>query len=111
MGEDCFLRRKLAAVCGRHCGECDAHANGSCCGCGYQLGKTRRGECTVFQCCVVERGLEHCGLCLDFPCQLFMSLADPREVARRYKALRQRGELGTNHWLEYVEDQCRGILE
>jgi hypothetical protein len=107
VGDHGLLRRKLAAVCGRYCGECDAYLAGSCCGCGYQLGQTRRGECAVFRCCVAERGLEHCGLCLDFPCQVFVSLAEPLEVARRYRALRRRGETGTIHWLEDEEERCR----
>ncbi|MFC2015836.1 DUF3795 domain-containing protein [Chloroflexota bacterium] len=97
---DCELSiRRLAAVCGRYCAECDAVQDGLCCGCGYQLGQTRRGECAVYQCCVMLRGLEHCGLCLDFPCQVFASHASPLDVGRRYKALRRRAEIGTAAWL------------
>ena len=96
---DCLTRR-LAAVCGRYCAACDACQEGSCCGCAYQLGRTRRGECPVFECCIVERGLEHCGLCLDFPCQVFVSHAPPLEVARLYKALRRRADIGTPAWLD-----------
>ena len=100
---DC-LKRRLAAVCGRYCGDCDAYQGGSCCGCGYQLGQTLGGECAVFQCCIVERGLEHCGLCPDFPCQVFVSHAAPMEVARRYRALRRRAEIGTSTWLVKQEE-------
>ncbi len=98
-GCDCLTRR-LAAVCGRYCAACDACQDGSCCGCAYQLGRTRRGECPVFACCIADRGLEHCGLCLDFPCQVFISHAPPLEVARLYKALRRRAEIGTPAWLD-----------
>lgn len=101
---DCeYLRRRLAAVCGRFCGECDAFTNASCCGCGYQLGRTLRGECTIFQCAVVDRGLEHCGLCTDFPCQVFLSHAAPHEVAVRYQALCLRAKVGTTGWLDRQE--------
>jgi hypothetical protein len=96
---DC-LRRRLAAICGRYCGTCTAYEDGSCCGCGYQLGQTCRGECPLFQCCIIDRGLEHCGLCPDFPCQVFVSHASPLEVARRYRALRRRAEIGTIAWLD-----------
>jgi hypothetical protein len=96
---DCLTRR-LAAVCGRYCAACDACQDGLCCGCAYQLGQTRRGECPVFRCCIAERGLEHCGLCLDFPCQVFLSHAPPLEVARLYKALCRRAEIGTPAWLD-----------
>jgi hypothetical protein len=91
--------RRLAAVCGRYCGTCAAYQAGGCCGCAYQLGSTPRGECSLFECCISEQGLEHCGLCLDFPCQVFVSHARPLDVARLYKALRRRAELGTTAWL------------
>jgi hypothetical protein len=97
------MTRTQAAVCGTYCGECDAYLEGVCCGCGYQLGQTRRGECAIFQCCIVERGLEHCGLCMDFPCQVFVSHAAPLDVARRYKALRRRAAIGTIAWLAEQE--------
>jgi hypothetical protein len=104
---DC-LDRRVAAVCGRYCGVCDAYQHGSCCGCGYQLGRTRRGECAVFECCIAERGLEHCGLCLDFPCQVFISQAPPLDVARLYKAALRRAEIGTVAWLDEQEGQGEG---
>ena len=94
--------RRLAAVCGRYCGRCNAYQADGCCGCAYQLGSTRRGDCPLFECCISERGLEHCGLCLDFPCQVFVSHGPPLEVARLYKALRRRAALGTTTWLDEV---------
>lgn len=103
MGDCEYHRRKQAAVCGQFCGQCDAYQSGICCGCGYQLGQTRRGECAIFQCCVMERGLEHCGLCLDFPCELFIRQAPPLDVARLYRNLRRRAEIGTLAWLEERE--------
>lgn len=105
---DCrCLRRKAAAVCGRYCCACDDFQDGDCCGCGYQLGQTSAGECAVFRCCVMERGLEHCGLCVDFPCQVFVSQAAPLDVTRLYKALQRRVELGTEAWLDEQEGQNR----
>jgi hypothetical protein len=97
------LKRRAAAVCGRYCCGCDAYLGDACCGCGYQLGQTCQGECAIFQCCIIERGLEHCGLCLDFPCQVFVSHAQPLDVACLYKALRRRAEIGTVAWLEEQE--------
>jgi hypothetical protein len=107
MGNCKCLRRKAAAVCGRYCCLCDCFRNGDCCGCGYQLGQTSGGECAVFRCCVVERGLEHCGLCIDFPCQVFVSQSAPLDVARLYKALQRRAEIGTEAWLDEQEEQHR----
>jgi hypothetical protein len=98
----CMVRVQ-AAVCGQFCGGCDAFAEGICCGCGYQLGQTRRGLCALFQCCIVERGLEHCGLCVDFPCELFLSHARPSDVAQCYRNLIRRAEIGTLAWLDEQE--------
>ncbi len=104
MDDRCCTKRREAAVCGHYCGTCDRLREGTCCGCGYQLGETSNGECPVFQCCIVERGLAHCGLCLDFPCQLFLGHAPPLDVARRYQALCRRAEIGTTAWLEEQEE-------
>ena len=97
------MKRIRAAVCGYYCGNCDTFLADACCGCGYTLGQTCQGECAVFRCCAVERGLEHCGLCLDFPCQVFLSHAPAPEVARRYRSLCRRAEIGTGAWLEEQE--------
>lgn len=93
------FRRRLAAACGHDCGACDVAQDGLCCGCGYQLGQTQHGECAVFECCVMGHGLEHCGVCVDFPCQVFLAHAAPLAVARRYRALCRRAEIGTEAWL------------
>ena len=100
MDDRCCTKRKEAAVCGYYCGACDSLLEGECCGCGYELGETSHGECPIFLCCVVERGLAHCGLCMDFPCQLFLGHASPVEVARRFRELCRRAEIGTTAWLE-----------
>ena len=99
---DC-MKRIRAAVCGHYCGNCGPFLAHACCGCGYTLGQTCHGECAVFCCCVIERGLEHCGLCPDFPCQIFLGHAPALEVARRYRALCRRAEIGTEAWLEEQE--------
>ncbi len=103
MGE---CKRRLAAICGLYCGTCESceiEQAGTCRACAYQLGLAVGGECLLFHCCVVERGLEHCGLCPDFPCQLFLSSAEPLEVNRRYRALLHRTAIGTDAWIEEQE--------
>jgi hypothetical protein len=93
------LERRWAAVCGKNCEDCpEAHVN--CKGCAYQLGLPQGGDCAVFRCCAVDRGLEHCGLCPDFACNLFLSLDSPLQSAKRYRALIRRTEIGTDAWLE-----------
>jgi hypothetical protein len=57
-----------------------------------------------------KTGLEHCGLCADFPCETFLVLRDPslsdeefeRSLEKRKSALRRRAEIGTENWLQEV---------
>lgn len=98
--------RRLAAVCGKYCGDCPELQRG-CKGCAYQVGLARGGECPVFRCCAVDRGLEHCGLCPDFACQAFLALDSALESAKRYRALVRRAEVGTDAWLDEVMLQRR----
>jgi hypothetical protein len=93
------MERRAAGACGAYCGDCDAYADGECCGCGYGLGQTCHGECALFVCCVGQRGLEHCGLCVDLPCQVFLAHAPSLVVARHYRAVMRRAEIGTDAWL------------
>ena len=98
--------RRWAAVCGKDCRDCpELHRN--CQGCAYQLGLPPPGECAVFRCCAVERGLEHCGLCADFPCQVFLEIDASLASGKRYRALTRRAKLGTDAWLEQKESKAR----
>lgn len=64
--------------------------------------------CPLHDCCRNRRQLEHCGLCADFPCAVFLEMRDPAlgdEEARkameaRQADLRRRKEIGTDRWLE-----------
>lgn len=97
--DDDSLPRKLAGVCGRVCAACNAYEQGACPGCTSESGRTRRGERPVLACSIPVRELVHCGLCLEFPCQVFVSHTLPQEMARLYKALRRRAGIGTPAWL------------
>lgn len=104
MSQPDVFRRRFAAVCGEYCRRCAPVSSAACQGCAYQLGITPAGEeCAVYFCAVAQRGLEHCGLCPDFPCALFLSSAEPAVVERRVRALRRRAEVGTERWLDEQE--------
>lgn len=101
-----------AAVCGIYCGSC--HFLGEQCkGCGYVDGKpfwtvqVPSGVCPLHDCCRNQRHLEHCGLCGDLPCKIFLELRDPswtdeefrKSLEERQTSLRRRAEIGTQLWL------------
>ena len=100
--------RRFAAVCGACCLSCAPAKAGSCRGCAYELGRTPHGECAIFQCALVIHGIEHCGLCPDFPCELFRALIDPADLPRRIAALERRREIGTVAWIEEHMRDCQG---
>ena len=64
--------------------------------------------CPLYNCCINQKQLEHCGLCDEFPCETFTGLRDPsltEEEARQALLARQnelvkRKEIGTERWLE-----------
>jgi len=72
----------LAAPCGIYCGDCE-HLKTRCSGCGTLAGKPfwtfdlRLEVCPLYACCVIEKGLEHCGLCPELPCETFQEFHDP----------------------------------
>jgi hypothetical protein len=102
----------LAAACGLYCGDCE-YLGGQCSGCGnvegkpFWTGQLGLVVCPVYNCSVLRQGIEHCGLCEEFPCELFTSLRDPNmsdeeaenSVRARQENLRKRKEIGTEVWL------------
>lgn len=65
---------EIASRCGILCGECAYREQMNCAGC-VHIEKPFWGEsCPVKSCCE-EKGLEHCGLCEEFPCGLLNQFA------------------------------------
>ena len=102
----------LAAACGLYCGDYE-YLQENCQGCNQVEGKPFWTEqldmevCPLYGCCVDQRELEHCGLCDEFPCELFISLRDPalsdeeaeQSLRQRQQDLKRRKEIGTEAWL------------
>ena len=101
-----------APVCGIYCSSC-GFLGEQCRGCGYVNGKPfwtaqiPSGICPIYDCCRNQKQIEHCGLCADFPCKIFLELRDPnmsdeefqKSLAGRQEALKRRIEVGTESWL------------
>ncbi|MDD3647621.1 MAG: DUF3795 domain-containing protein [Candidatus Dojkabacteria bacterium] len=85
--------KKLETPCGLYCLTCPEFEK-SCEGksCKEHDGKMFWGDCKLFECCVHKKRLEHCGVCEEFPCKLFINHNDPslsREEARKENERRQ----------------------
>lgn len=101
-----------APVCGIYCGNCDFLGE-QCEGCGYVNGKpfwtaqTPSGICPIYDCCSNQKQIEHCGVCKEFPCKIFLELRDPnmsdeefqKSLTKRQEALKRQIEIGTESWL------------
>jgi hypothetical protein len=106
---------KLATSCGLYCGTCE-YLQQQCKGCGYIEGRpfwTSQMEltcCPLYDCCVNKKHLEHCGLCDEFPCALFLEMRDPslndseaeQALQARQAALLKRKEIGTENWVREI---------
>jgi hypothetical protein len=103
----------LAAPCGLYCGTCEC-LGVNCQGCGHQMGKPfwaaqfNMEICPLYDCSANKKEIEHCGMCNDLPCEIFISLRDPslsdeefeKSLAERQENLRRRKQVGTEKWLE-----------
>jgi len=66
------------ARCGLDCGNCDWRERCSCPGCQAAMGHMFHGECEVAL-CSIGKGLDHCGQCTDFPCEILNRFAFDKE--------------------------------
>lgn len=96
-----------AAPCGLYCGACiDNLEHKSCHGCGCECGRCKAVEhhetCNIYQCCIVQRKLNDCSECPDFPCtQLIQFCYSPvwQHHFPIIENLRRRKTIGTEEWL------------
>ncbi|MFC2070260.1 DUF3795 domain-containing protein [Chloroflexota bacterium] len=72
------MDKEMIAMCGAYCGYCEYKEKFNCNGCQLQKGELFHGTCNVATCCV-EKGLLHCGLCSDLPCQALQEAFDQPE--------------------------------
>jgi len=99
------LSEKLVAPCGTYCGTCtflNRKEKPSCLGCGNQSGHPFWGECKLYGCATGR--VEHCGICEDFPCDLFVNQFDPahgqKSAFTRAGLLAYRKKEGTQKFIE-----------
>lgn len=76
---------KIISCCGVVCSECNYFPN-DCSGCpkikgiAFWLQFTGESICATYHCCIEKKGLEHCGQCLELPCNLYYEGNDPTKT-------------------------------
>lgn len=74
--------------CGILCSECAYKEQTGCLGC-RNISKPFWGESCPVKACCEGRGLEHCGLCEAFPCQLLHQFSYDEEQGDGGKRIEQ----------------------
>lgn len=82
------------SCCGVVCPECEYFGE-SCDGCNEIKGKvfwleyTGETVCSIYECCIEQKGLEHCGKCREFPCKRY-DADDPTKSAEENEMARKK---------------------
>jgi len=103
------MEKELLAPCGTYCGSCAYYTKERtphCSGCETHKGHPFWGECKLYA-CSTEHEAEHCGLCHEFPCELFVNQFDPehgqKSVFIRAGLLAYRKKAGPQKYIEMVK--------
>ena len=83
---------KYAGVCGCICEDCRLYKK-SCEGCHAEKGivcwlhEVGLEVCDFYECCVIEKGLMHCGECDLIPCEKFWKNKNPKWTDEEHKEI------------------------
>lgn len=83
---------RYVGACGCICSDCSIFEK-TCNGCYAIKGKAvwlhevNLDVCDFYECCVIEKGLKHCGECSDIPCEKFWSNKNPAWSEEKHKRI------------------------
>ncbi|RLF85101.1 DUF3795 domain-containing protein [Thermococci archaeon] len=83
---------KVIGVCGCICSDCRIYEK-ECKGCYAIEGKpcwlheVGLEICDFYECCVLDKGLEHCGQCKEIPCDKFWKNKNPAWREEQHKKI------------------------
>ena len=96
----------VGAPCGLYCSACPSGQNGTAeqgsCTREHCPSRIEAQICEVYQCCVVDRGLNDCAECSEFPCKMLLEFCHHPESAERIPAilnLQRRRKVGVAQWI------------
>jgi len=102
----------LLTVCGADCGSCPNYLEEKqprCAGCGALKGKPfwATGVCPLYE-CAGKRGVNHCGVCEEFPCELFVNHYDPNNPEGQRNTMTRAGLL--SYRAKHGDDEAAKLL-
>lgn len=80
----------MLSPCGISCGVCKDFGE-TCAGCRAIAGKVYWAEfvgsdtCPMYECCINEKGYEHCGHCKELPCRIYYATQDPSTTDEEHR--------------------------
>ena len=93
------------SFCGIYCGSCKNYKqNYNCMGCRTE--KELLDDCPT-RTCFMSKGLLHCGLCDDFPCDMLNEFYNDgaKHRAQAYENMVKIRVVGVDGWLSEQEDE------
>jgi len=69
-------------IYGLDCGGCHAIEGITC-----WLDEVGLAVCDFYECCVIEKGLIHCGECIEIPCQKFWQNKNPKWTDEEHRKI------------------------
>jgi len=97
--------------CGAYCENCLSYKK-RCDGCFETSGhcplarEQGKDVCPIWE-CATRRGVDHCGVCGDFPCDIFFTWYNPSRgvvgILRRIGLLAFRKKVGDEAWVKWLQ--------
>lgn len=100
--------------CGSYCKSCLYYKRKECAGCvetngrPFYIDQTEKDTCPVWE-CAAERKVKHCGVCDDFPCDMYLGWYCPEigriGTLRCAGLLTLRKKIGDQAWIKWLKDK------
>lgn len=90
--EEGTVMKKVIGVCGCICNDCRIYGQ-DCEGCIAIKGKpcwlheVGLDVCDFYECCVIDKELEHCGECTEIPCEKFWKNKNPKWTEEQHRRI------------------------
>jgi hypothetical protein len=97
--------------CGHVCDICLSYQgkdDRQCSGCLDTKGKPWWGGCKLFE-CAGRKGVNHCGVCSEFPCDIQVGHFDPSNPKGQQNAIMRTGVLA--YWAKHGEDKAIELVK
>lgn len=90
------MDKQMIGMCGTYCGVCEWREKTNCPGCQKSKGKPFWGKCSI------DKGYNHCGHCLNLPCERLQDAYNDKEHGDNGERL-----INLKNWTSGKEDYLK----